>query len=127
MRTEQLYALRSEMEIPLDVERSSLELEQFQNECLRPILKFQHAALLRYFMSQSSEAKYPPLEKDLENFVRVKLQKEMVLRNVLMGMILGLMSVEEIDFFARHKSELSRRLVNMLVQRLTDGIPKTCI
>lgn len=122
MRTEQLFALRSEMEIPLDVERSSLELEQFQNACLRPILKFQHAALLRYFMSQSSEAKYPPLKKDLENFVRVKLQKELVLRNVLMGMILGLMSVEEIDFFARHKSELSRRLVNMLVQRLTDGI-----
>jgi hypothetical protein len=122
MRTERLFALRSEMEIPLDVERSSLELEQFQNECLRPILKFQHAALLRYFMSQSGEAKYPPLEKDLENFVRVKLQKELMHRNVLMGMILGLMSVDEIDFFARHKSELSRRLVNMLVQRLTDGI-----
>jgi len=73
-------------------------------------------------MSQSSEAKYPPLKKDSENFVKMKLQKEVVLRNVLMGMILGLMSVEEIDFFAQHKSELSRRLVNMLVQRLTDGI-----
>ena len=120
MRSEQLLALRSE--IPLDDERCSLELEHFQNVCLRPILKFQNDALILYFKSQINVFKIPKLKNDLESFIRLQLQKEITLRNALIGMVLGLMSEEELAFYLLHKNELSRRIVSMLIQRLSTGV-----
>jgi hypothetical protein len=37
-------------------------------------------------------------------------------------MVLGLMSEEELAFYLLHKNELSRRIVSMLIQRLSTGI-----
>ncbi len=116
-RSQLLLSLRSE--IPLDTARSSLEIEQFQNTCLRPILKFQNDALLLFFKLQLSPTGLPLLKKELEDFVKLRLQKDAILRNTMIGMVLALMSVDELDFFMSHKNELSKRLINMLLQRLT--------
>lgn len=117
MRSEQLHALRSE--IPLDTERNSLEIEQFQNNCLRPILKYQHDAILLYFESQIAELEVTKSKKDQENLIKLRFQKDIITRNVLMGMVLGLMTVDELTFYTENKNELSRRIVTMLTQRMT--------
>ena len=116
-RSQLLLSLRSE--IPLDAARSSLEIEQFQNTCLRPILKFQNDALLQFFKLHLSPTGLPLLKKELEDFIKLRLQKDAILRNTMIGMVLALMSVEELDFYMSHKNELSKRIITMLVQRLT--------
>lgn len=116
-RTELLLSLRSE--ISLDAARSPLEIEQFQNTCLRPILKFQNDALLLFFKLQLSPTGLPLLKKELEDFIKLRLQKDAILRNTMIGMVLALMSVEELSFYMSHKNELSKRIITMLVQRLT--------
>jgi len=119
-RTELLLTLRSE--IPLDAARSSLEIEQFQNTCLRPILKFQNDALLLFFKLHVSASGIPSLKKELEDFIKLRLQKDAILRNTMIGMVLALMSVEELSFYMNHKNELSKRITTMLTQRLTSII-----
>jgi hypothetical protein len=120
MRSALLFSYR--LEVPLDSERSSLEWERFQNICLRPILKFQHDALVLYFRSQVGLGELPPKEKEREAFITQKLQKDILTRHTLIGMVLGLMSEEELAYYLRNNSELSRRLVGMLVQRLSEGV-----
>jgi len=115
MRTEKLLALRSK--ILIDDEKSPLEIEFFQNNCIRPILKFQNEALLTFFRAQILDIKIHKTEKEIENFVRTRLQKDIVSRNIIIGMILGLMTNEELSFYNQNKSELSRRIINMVVQR----------
>jgi hypothetical protein len=116
-RSQLLLSLRSE--IPLDAARSSLEIEQFQNACLRPILKFQNDALLLFFKLHLSPTGLPLLKKELEDFIKLRLQKDAILRNTMIGMVLALMSVEELSFYMSHKNELSKRIITILVQRLT--------
>ena len=115
MRTEKLLSLRSK--ILLDHEKSPLEIEHFQNNCIRPILKFQNEVLLTFFRAQILDIKIPKTEKEIEDFVRTRLQKDIVSRNIIIGMILGLMTNEELSFYNQNKSELSRRITNMVVQR----------
>ncbi|MEY2692232.1 MAG: hypothetical protein RIT03_622 [Bacteroidota bacterium] len=119
-RTAQLLSLRSE--IPIDATRSSLPLEQFQNECLRPILKFQNNLIDALFKAQIQTAEIPPKGAALENFIKLRLQKDTALRNTLVGVVLGLFTADELEFFLQHKNELSKRILTMLVQRLGDQV-----
>lgn len=117
-RTAQLLSLRSE--IPIDATRSSLPLEQFQNECLRPILKFQNNLIVALFKAQIHTAEIPAKGSALENFIKLRLQKDTALRNTLVGAVLGLFTADELEFYIQHKNELSKRILTMLVQRLED-------
>jgi hypothetical protein len=119
-RSSQLLSLRSE--ISIDATRSSLPLEQFQNNCLRPILKFQNNLIVALFKAQVQTAEIPPKGAALENFVKLRIQKDTALRNILVGLVLALLTEDEMSFYLNHKSELSKRIVAMLCQRLLDQI-----
>ncbi len=120
MRSELILSLRSEINI--DCERTPLELEHFQNSCLRPILKFQNDVLLSYFRSQIPKEEIPQSIMKRENLVKLRLQKDTITRNVLIGMVLGLMTVDELSFYHLNKNELSRRIVTMLIQRISEQL-----
>jgi uncharacterized membrane protein YbjE (DUF340 family) len=119
-RSAQLLTLRSE--IILDATRSSLPLEQFQNECLRPILKFQNNLIVALFKAQIQTAEISAKGTALENLIKQRLQKDTALRNTLVGVVLGLFTADELAFFLQHKNELSKRILTMLVQRLGDQV-----
>ena len=121
-RTEQIISLRSE--IATDAERSSLPLEQFQNSSLRPILKFQNNLFLAYFKSQLNGAEIPDFKMEIEQFVKLRLQKDMTIRNTLIGMVLALLSEEELQYFIDNKSEMNKRIVDMLSQRIAEQLGK---
>ena len=118
-RSAQLLTLRSE--IIIDATRSSLPLEQFQNECLRPILKFQNNLIITLFKAQIQAAEIPTKSAALENFVKLRMQKDIALRNVLVGLVLALLTEEELPFYLDHKSDLNKRIVSMLCQRIEVG------
>ena len=119
-RSESISLFRSP--ISIDTDKISLELEQFQNLCLRPILKFQNDILVSYFKSNINLISIPESTSELENLVKNRLQKDLITRNTLLGMIIGLLHDEEMTFYMSHKNELNKRLVVMLTQRITDNL-----
>ena len=119
-RSESISLFRSP--ISIDTDKISLELEQFQNLCLRPILKFQNDILVSYFKSNINLISIPESTSELENLVKNRLQKDIITRNTLLGMIIGLLHDEELTFYMSHKNELNKRLVVMLTQRITDNL-----
>lgn len=119
-RTEKIISLRSE--IATDTERNPLPFEQFQNTCLRPILKFQNDLFLAYFASQLNGADVPTFRAQIETFVKLRLQKDLGTRNTLVGMVLSLMSEDELQYFIEHKHEMTKRIVNMLSQRIAEQL-----
>ena len=119
-RSESISQFRSP--ISIDTDKISLELEQFQNSCLRPILKFQNDILVSYFKSNINLISIPESTSELKNLVKNRLQKDLITRNTLLGMIIGLLHDEELTFYMSYKNELNKRLVVMLTQRITDNI-----
>ena len=124
-RSNSLRTLRSV--IPTDATRSPLPLEQFQNDVLRPILKFQNDAFVSYFKAQIGDAILPQKPVTLEAFIKTRLQKDLALRNTCLGLTIGLLTAEELPFYFQHKTELNKRIIQMLCQRLIDQLLTTKI
>lgn len=95
--------------------------EQFQNETLRPILKYQHELLLSIFNDyiRKRKNKYFQLTetKKLE-YIEHHVRQDQKLKNFLIGTIMGLFTPEEYKSYMTQEKELRRRVTDLLVQRL---------
>lgn len=115
--TDQLLALRPE--IPT-LEALSPD-EAFQNQTLRPILKFQHDMILQVFGQHLIKRKVDIRKmepNDRFNYVEKAFQKDIALRNQLQGIIIGLFTEAEFSQYTQAEKELSKRLLNLLTQRI---------
>ena len=118
-RDQHLLALRPQLGLSLE---QSTEMERFQNETLRPVLKLQHDALLAFFIAHvrahygNSFEHMIPI--DQQQFIAKTLRSDLVLRNQLIGMALGQFTLPELAFYTQHTDELRRRLTSLLVQRV---------
>jgi hypothetical protein len=97
----------------------STELELFQNDVLRPILKLQHE-LFQFEWFQNSLFKAiqaienPVLQRtQLSNF----LAKNPNLTNRYIGMVCGLFTNEEFTFYLSQKSVVDKRIKELLITR----------
>jgi hypothetical protein len=122
-RSNSLHAMRSQ--IKTDSERNPLPLEQFQHEVLRPILKFQNDVFVAYFRSHLGDTMLPTRTAALEEFIKTRLQKDLALRNTSLGITVGLLTNEELPYYFQHKTELNKRIFQMLTQRLVDQLTPT--
>ena len=113
-----LIALRPE--IVVDEERFPLPEENFQQVTLRPILKFQNALILDYFRAKTSIHTRPADLQERLNFVEQILRKDLILRNQLIGLIVGLFTVDEFAFYLQHASSLNKRIAQLLIKRIQD-------
>ncbi|MCU0446676.1 MAG: glyoxalase [Microscillaceae bacterium] len=96
-------------------------IEQFQNETLRPILKFQNDLLVHIFESycQKHQLHWAKLNPTAQRqCLQSILQKDQNLRSLYLGTIVGMFTLTEHQFYAQNQAELSKRLIKMLVQRL---------
>jgi hypothetical protein len=122
----ELLTLRPDIPI-IDHEIVSNPAEKFQNETLRPILKFQNDLLVavyrRYIEERKSLLFNLPKHKQA-GYIEDSLKKDQGLRNMMLGMIIGLFSEEEYIEYAAEKRELSKRAISMLITRLQDQILK---
>lgn len=99
------------------------DIEQFQNEVLRPILKLQHPITLqlldssKHFTQQAltldNRAKY---EAQVEKY----LQSDTAFRQRLIGTILGMMTSSELVYYSDHTREVNKRIMSMQVKRYVD-------
>jgi hypothetical protein len=118
-RTEQLLYIRGEALGTISPQSSAEEV--FQNQTLRPILKFQNDLFLRAFINYAVKQKggffQLPIEKKLIYIDNV-IQKDIKFRNALKGMIIALFTVDEYDHYITNSSNLNKRMMNLLIERL---------
>jgi hypothetical protein len=123
-RTQQLESIR--LPIDIDIQKSSV-WEVFQSKTLRPILKFQNEIIVALFRNYllENKIKIAELNKDKkEVLIHAVLKKNSVLKNTLIGLIVGHFTAEELLFYLEHKSEVYKRMVELLIKRISDQTEK---
>jgi len=98
--------------------------EQFQNQTLRPILKFQNELLLniyKHYLEQRKRQFYKlSNSKGKLAYIEHSIQKDSKLRELLLGMVIGHFTKEEYDIYLKTEKSIRKRIINLLVQRLQD-------
>lgn len=99
--------------------------EAFQNQVLRPILKLQNDLLLEVFRNYVSKYKNDftaySTEKKMQ-YIENSIHKDIKFRNSLKGMVIGLFTVAEYVEYIKNSSQLNKRMMNMVIERLKDQV-----
>ena len=100
-------------------------IEKFQNEVLRPIIKMQNNLLVTFFKNyiKNRKIEFNKLGVEFqENKINSILTKDINFKNILIGSIIGHLNENEIKIYLKSKSELNKRIIQMLKQRLQDNL-----
>lgn len=103
----------------------STDIEQFQNQTLRPILKLQNELLLAVFSHYISQSKTSFRDFNIDkkaSFIENSIQKDTKLRNIFQGIVIGLFTNIEYTLYVKHATELNKRMMQMLIERLKSQI-----
>ena len=100
------------------------ELEVFQNDVLRPILKYQHElwsfiSRQELFISKAISSGKSASEK--WNLLMKSTTKNPSLKYQWIGMVTGLLTNVEFAFYYQNKKEIDKRIMGMLAQRMIDS------
>lgn len=119
-RSELLISIRPIIEV--FTEKSTV-LESFQSNTLRPILKLQNETLLSLLSAHLIENKIKLSEKSVEKkeeIIHTILKKNMAFKNLSIGLVLGHFTDTELAFYSSNKSEVNKRIVELVIKRLSD-------
>lgn len=106
-----------------DKSLDSNEIESFQNAVIRPILKFQNQLLNLLVLERVTNlnSRFNLLSnEEQEAFILSNVKKDIALRNQLIGIVLAFFTLEEFQVYSLYNKELSKRIVEMIVQRVLD-------
>ncbi|RZK12173.1 MAG: glyoxalase [Flavobacterium sp.] len=99
--------------------------EFFQNETLRPILKLQNDIFIEVFRNYIAKSKtdfyHYTMEKKLQ-FIENSIQRDIKFRNSLKGIVIGLFTVEEYSRYIQNSSDLNKRMMSLLIERLKNQV-----
>ena len=103
------------------INNQSSSEETFQNKTLRPILKMQNDLFIQVFINYAVKQKnvffsLTPEKKMV--YIENVIQRDIKFRNSLKGMIIALFTLDEYAEYIRISSNLNKRMMNMLVERL---------
>lgn len=105
-------------------EQSSSE-EIFQNKILRPILRLQNELFIQVFLNYAVKQKNVFFSLTPEKkmaYIENVIQRDIKFRNSLKGMIIGLFTVEEYQEYIKNSSNLNKRMMNVLIERLKSQV-----
>ena len=106
-----------------DKSLDSNEIESFQNSIIRPILKFQNQLLNELVLERvkNLNVRFKLLSNEEQQaFILSNVKKDIALRNQLIGIVLAFFTLEEFQVYSHYNKELSKRIVEMIVQRVLD-------
>jgi hypothetical protein len=106
------------------INSNTSEIERFQNEVLRPIIKMQNNLLVAFFKSyiKNNKVKFNTLKaKVQENKINSILTKDINFKNILIGSIIGHLEENEIEIYFKSKTEINKRIIQIIKQRLHDN------
>ncbi len=122
-RSEQLKSIRA----TINVDNSkSTDLETFQTNTLRPVLKFQNDLILTLINQHLAENKI--IVKNLTDNKKTERIHEIVkgnlqIKQLLTGITIALFTEEEIAFYHSNKKEVVKRIIAMLLERVCTQLP----
>lgn len=122
-RSEQIRNLRP----TINVDNSkSTDLETFQTNTLRPILKFQNDLILSLINQHLAENKI--VVKNLTDNKKTERIHEIVkgnlqLKQLLTGITIALFTEEEMTFYHENKKEVVKRAITILLERVCSQLP----
>ncbi len=122
-RDEALLELRGEAIGEIFPQSSKDEI--FQNKTLRPILKLQNDLFIESFLNYVNKSKSDFYNMSLEKkmaFIDNAIHKDIKYRNALKGMVMSMFTVEEFRQYIQNSSDLNKRMMNMLIERLKDQV-----
>lgn len=106
------------------INSNTSDLERFQNEVIRPIIKMQNNFLVVFFEDYLKNRKiefYILKYEDQENKINTILTKDINFKNILLGSIVGHFDDNEIKVYLKSTSELNKRIIQIIKQRLLDN------
>jgi len=120
LRTDRDYKV-TKIRPSVKCEKAHTEEENFQNETIRPILKLQNAILLAQFHSYIE--KFKPVfnaynQKAQMDYIEDSMKKDPRIKNSLIASVVSLFTIDEYEYYRKHKNELNKRIVQMIVRRL---------
>ena len=96
------------------------ELEVFQNNTLRPIIKFQHELLVlvlkNYLISNKFDIVNTNTEK-LSKFTSIAIKNDKQLNLQITHSITGLFTKREFDYYSQNKKEIHKRIIQICTER----------
>ena len=118
-RDRALLALRPTVDA--DPDAAATDVEAFLHRTLRPVLKLQNDALLS--LVAADVAKRVPgfarLPADARRArLAATLKTDSRLKRVLLGVVLGVLTADELAFALSHEPEVRRRIVALLAERI---------
>jgi len=102
--------------------------ENFQNKTLRPILKLQNDIIVPFFIAFCKKQKTSIdsfRKEDFFNNVFTFIKKNTVLRNQLIGLVLGQFTTEELAMYLEKDTAFNKRILQMVAQRIVDNLKTT--
>ena len=99
--------------------------ESFQNKVLRPILKLQNDLFVALFINYVDKNTSGFYSKTIDVKLTVLenvIQKDIQFRNVMKGIIIGLFTAGEYVIYAKNSSNINKRMMSMLAERLKSQV-----
>ena len=119
-RTFSILAIRPNIDA-VDKSLKTKDIEAFQNNVLRPILKFQNDLLLQIFIDYANQYKgvfFKLSDHEKLSYIQQALSTNQRLRSLILGTIVGLFAVEDFGYYKLNSSALNKRIITMTIQRL---------
>tara|TARA_B100001741_G_scaffold1278_1_gene1023 strand:- start:1069 stop:1446 length:378 start_codon:yes stop_codon:yes gene_type:complete len=107
--------------ITLKKSKKTSDEEQFQNQVLRPILKFQNELFIKLFLSNCKTYKINYTEFNTEekhDYIDHIFKKDFKLRAIFIGTVVALFTIEEFEKYTVKKQLYNKRVIQMLSERL---------
>jgi hypothetical protein len=99
--------------------------ESFQNDVLRPILKFQNELIIQYFENflienkiEFSLLKYSHKITKIHDLFKTNIQ----FKQFYLGLIVAFFTEKNFEFYVLNKKEVNKRIIAMLIERLCSQI-----
>ncbi len=113
--------LRLRPTVDADPDAAATAAEAFLHRTLRPVLKLQNDTLLA--LVTADVAKRVPGFAGLPEPARrarlaAAMKKDSRLKRVLLGVVLGMLTADELGFALEHEAEVRRRVVALLAERV---------
>ena len=101
--------------------KNTSDEEQFQNQVLRPILKFQNKLLIKLFLSNCKTYKINFTEFNSEEkyeYIDNIFKKDFKIRASFIGTVIALFTLEEFEKYSVNQQLYNKRIIQMLAERL---------
>ena len=99
--------------------------EAFQNQTIRPILKLQNDLFVHVFINYVIKQKnvfFTLSPEKKMTYIENVIQKDIKFRNSLKGMVIALFTVDEYLEYIKNSSNLNKRMMNLLIERLKNQV-----